>query len=119
MNIIKRFILFLYNDLRTDLITLRAMLQGKAKLQCNPKELTLDIYFKYLKESWWIFLLIILAFVCGAFFSSQHYQDKCNEFIQENFIPPLEKCYPNLNNTPSKSLNISFLSKEDRQEGIT
>jgi len=88
---IKKLCKFLYDDIRTDIITLKKIAKGKAKLQTGGEKLTLDLYFEALKEYWWVFMLIILAFVCGIFFSSQHYQDKCNTLILEEYIPQIEK----------------------------
>jgi len=87
MNIFK----LIYEDIKNDLSVLKAMFQGKAKLKFNPKDITFDIWLDSMKTYWWVFMLIALAFVCGILMSSQYYESKCNEFIQEKYIPLLEQ----------------------------
>ncbi len=88
MNPIKKII----KSIKSDFETLNNILQGKAKLQTDEK-FTPKLYFQALKEYSWVFWLLALAFVVGVFFSSQYYQQQCNDYINENYIPKIEECY--------------------------
>jgi len=76
----KTFFIFLIEDFKNDCKTIKAMIEGKAKLKVNPREL-----FKwdaeFFKENWLMFLLIILAFLSGYLLGGNIAFAKCDEFI--------------------------------------
>ena len=84
IRLIMGFIKFIYNDFKTDFITLTHIIQGKYKCKYTLKEM-LD-FRNVLQQNWLFFLIIVLAFCVGFFFASQYYQQQCNEFIVENYL---------------------------------
>lgn len=76
----KSIFLFLYNDIKEDIKCLREILKGTYKPNYTIKEFfTFDKSF--IRESWLFFLIIILAFCAGYFFSAVVYSNECNEII--------------------------------------
>ena len=71
-------------DLWNDCKTIKAMLQGKAKMKIHPREIFKDLDVTF-KENYVWFLLLILAFASGNFMAGKHYQNECNEYIWENY----------------------------------
>ena len=79
-DLIKSVILFIYNDIKGDIICIKEIVKGTYKPKYTLKEfLTFDKSF--IKESWLFFLIIILAFCVGYFFSARVYSNMCNEII--------------------------------------
>ena len=54
------------------------------KFKMNLKDILASAPYEIMKNWIW-FLIIFLAFMSGIFVSSQTYQDKCNQFIQDTF----------------------------------
>lgn len=77
---------FLWEDLKKDWRTFKAIFQGKAKCVFTAQEF-MDNVGDAAKEYYPWFLLVIAAFICGFFVASQYYEMECNEHILEVFYP--------------------------------
>ena len=87
MNPIKAFFSFIINDFKTDYEFVRDVFNGKRKIDLKKTDFKQFSITKMLKDCWTWYLIIVLAFFCGAFVSSQYFQDSCNTFIQEEILP--------------------------------
>jgi hypothetical protein len=86
---IKKFII---DDFKSDLNFIGWVIEGKFRPKINKdkvKEL-FDLE-AFVKENWLMFFVIAFAFVCGLFYGSQYYQDKCNIYIQEHILPEVNQ----------------------------
>jgi len=94
--LIWKAIKFIIVDTYLDLKFLWNVIIGKKKLvsyqmkqeweKSDKKDLFKDVFKTY----WWVYLLLIAAFLAGIFISSQYYQGKCNQFIYDNYIEEYE-----------------------------
>jgi len=100
--ILKNVILFIYNDIKGDIICIKEIVKGTYKPKYTLKEfLTFDKTF--IKDSWLFFLIIILAFCVGYFFSARIYSNVCNEIIMNMTKKVISPIVPYLN----LSINIT------------
>lgn len=82
MGIIK----FLWEDFKKDVKTFKALCSGKAKFAFTWTEFRENLGAA-ITENWMWFIIILFAFISGAFVSSQVYQYRCNYLIVETFYP--------------------------------
>lgn len=126
-NPIKDFFVFIIDDFKSDIRTIKTI---KAKLETgeikNP--ITLRNVWKFIleipyiiAENWLFFMMLILAFTCGYFVASQHYQDECNKIILTDYMgyECIEnECLPRIiNNTFQPTypyLGITIPESQDR-----
>ena len=96
LNLMKSIFLFIYNDIKSDIKCIRELLNGSYKPKYTLKEFfTFDK--KFIQESWVFFLIIILAFCVGYFFSARVYSNVCNEIImnmtEKTIVPYLNMSF--------------------------
>ncbi len=121
MSWIKKLVVFFVDDIKQDYKTLQEISNGTYKPPHSWKDMIRIDPAKILKECWVWFLIIILAFLCGMFFSAQHWQDECNTYIQEEILPGCKTASTNYSIPPSfvfnNTLSSSFpdASKQDMQ----
>ena len=60
------------------------------KVQQWKHELKHWSWYDFFTSNMLFFLIITAAFVSGYWVASQDYQEKCNDYIYENYIVPLE-----------------------------
>ena len=75
----KQVLRFLWNDLKKDLKTIKAIFKGEARLNFPEHIVWGDMF----KENWLFFLILLLAFCSGWFVASQYYAHKSAMIIQE------------------------------------
>jgi|SRR3972149_8770636 len=110
IKIIKDFFLFIYNDLKADVITIKMIIKGKQKFK-KPNELFnyKKFDFKIFLKNNWVNIIIILGyFLAGWFIASSYYQNRCNEYILNNYINNPKSQNYLLRNIQNLSLNFSF-----------
>jgi len=133
MNQIKKLFNFLVNDLKTDFYFVRDVFNGKvmngtSKYVKNFKKIKNkssnkpDENKSFLKTNHLLFIFIILSFLIGFYCSSKISQDKCNEFIQENYISP-NILIPNPESTnisinPINAFNTSNQNTQKKNEDV-
>lgn len=86
MSWITKLIKFIKKDIKQDIETIKAIMQGKYKFKYSIKELFNIKWMVGNGAVWMFFLLLALAFCGGYFYASQHYQDLCNRFIIDTFV---------------------------------
>jgi len=80
------------NDLKSDVKFIKDLAQGKANIRKIPKTEWKSIKpIEIFKENYIWFILLILALLVGYNYSAKLHQQKCNEFIRENYILPLRE----------------------------
>lgn len=99
MKIIRDLFRFLKDGLKNDYETIKIICNGEYKPQYTKKEVLSSIP-NALKEYKLFFLVVVLAFFCGVFMSSQYWQNECNSFINEEIVPQCSS-YDNSYNMPS------------------
>ena len=82
---LKKLMRWLIDDIKKDISTFKNIINGKARL---PRG-TFNIG-KVLKESWYWYLIIIAAFLCGYFIASMYLQNDCIEYIETEVVPNCE-----------------------------
>jgi len=110
----KKIIKFFVDDIKTDFMALKEMFSDdevatarrKQRLAVIKKELTTG-WGEWAKTGWVFLLIIALAFAVGWYHSAKHYQQKCNEFIYENYIVPEQG---NIIIEPLESYNYSNIN---------
>jgi hypothetical protein len=89
MKFLLKFFQFIYNDIKSDIKTIKGLASGKI----NARE-KLNVFFtrcknelsfsQILKEYYPLFIVIILAFCCGWFIAAKYYEVTCNNLIIAN-----------------------------------
>ena len=74
---------FLWDDTKETFSTLWAIITGKAKLKHDRKELFKIDWLDMLKTYWPFFIVVILAFCMGYYYSAKVYEDACNKIIAD------------------------------------
>lgn len=110
-----RFFKFIFLDIVNDWKFIFRVASGKEKVELKEKfrGFNKELYFEALKEYYWVFLLLALAFFCGMFFSAQHWQDTCNKFILDTILPnctQYSKAYLNPYQNIITNQNLSFIN---------
>lgn len=81
-------IVFFYEDTKSDFKFIKDVLTGKKTLTAkfDKQDLSeLKDWKGIIKDHWFFFLIVVMAFFCGMFFAANQYQDKCNIYILETF----------------------------------
>jgi len=71
---------FIIDDLKNDLETLKAMVQGKAQLKFAPQTLISELP-QILRDNWLFFFVLALAFASGWFVAGKYYQGLANQAV--------------------------------------
>jgi len=112
---IKGIIRFVIDDFKRDLTFIGGLFEGNIKLKINKNKLKelLDLE-GFIKTNWLMFFLVAFAFVCGIFYGSQYYQDKCNLFIQEEVLPQCNIAFSDdfVNNITNGVINTESPNKK-------
>ncbi len=93
MKLLRELILFIIDDFKKDVQFLQKLFKGELKIDKEKLDYKSFDLKLFLKEYWSWYLLIILAFFTGFFYSAMHYQAECNLYIQEEVIPQCDPLY--------------------------
>ena len=125
---IKDIIVFVYEDFKKDIITIRDMIRRAKKDEplIDPEvraewKHTFNSFTpkRFLSENWLLFLCCFLTLLLGIFMSAKHYENKCNDVLMDTCREGLT----GYNITQIKSENIStldyFIEIQTNEEGRT
>ncbi len=78
---------FVIEDFKTDIQFIKRWNKGEIKWRYTIKQLLTINIKTILKEYYLWYIIIALSFCVGYYIATQNYQNACNEYIINNFIP--------------------------------